>query len=387
MDGKIIIQTVMFSTAVLFITSRLAAGKTLLEPSPVSMPVAALTILIVLAAFFAQNRPLALESCLLFLAYISCFYIFLSMLKQQNQQVSLVYIILAVALVLCISGLYKFYLLNLNPFLTSVWRLRATFGNSNQMAGFLSMIIPVHLGLMLTEKFSILKFSILSLIMLILVITLFFTYARGGWISTFIATGFVFFCHMPGKRKQTKKIFTISILFFLTLSLVFLSSTNLVNRFNTMTQQDAEATIYGRFLAWEGTIEMIKANPVTGVGPGNYSKAFRQFQPPGLMDPYIFAHSDYLEFISETGLLLIPIMLWLVYSLFARGFKKIKNAGQQVRGITLGAMGGILAMLIYSISDFTLQIPANALLFTVLAAIVMGSGLPHILSDTKRRSE
>lgn len=82
------------------------------------------------------------------------------------------------------------------------------------------------------------------------------------------------------------------------------------------------------------------------------------------------AHSDYLQFISETGVLLIPIMIWLVYRLFSHGFSKIKHADQQIRSVTLGAMGGIIAILVYSISDFNLHIPANALLFTVLASIV-----------------
>jgi len=141
-----------------------------------------------------------------------------------------------------------------------------------------------------------------------------------------------------------------------------------------MTQQDTEVSLYGRLLAWQGTIEMIKANPLNGVGPGNYSKAFRGFQPPGLTTPYIFAHSDYLQFISEIGILLIPVIAWLIYSLFAHGFSKIKQAGQQMSGITLGAMGGIIAILVYSVSDFNLHIPANALLFTVLAAIVAAPG-------------
>jgi hypothetical protein len=39
--------------------------------------------------------------------------------------------------------------------------------------------------------------------------------------------------------------------------------------------------------------------------------------------------------------------------------------------MTLGGMGGITAILIHSIVDFNLHIPANAILFSVLAALVM----------------
>ena len=82
------------------------------------------------------------------------------------------------------------------------------------------------------------------------------------------------------------------------------------------------------------------------------------------------AHNDYLHFISETGLLLIPIIIWLTFALYKRGFEKMKNPSRLVRGTTLGAMTGITAILIHSIADFNLHIPANAILFTVLAAIV-----------------
>ena len=65
------------------------------------------------------------------------------------------------------------------------------------------------------------------------------------------------------------------------------------------------------------------------------------------------------------------VIVWGVFIFYRCGFKKLKNRSRLVHGITLGAMSGITAILIHSISDFNLHIPANALLFTVLAAIVV----------------
>jgi O-antigen ligase len=121
---------------------------------------------------------------------------------------------------------------------------------------------------------------------------------------------------------------------------------------------------------------MIKANPLTGVGPGNYATAFTAFQPPGLTDPYYFANCDYLQFTSETGLLLAPLIAWLAWNLFAHGFARLRTRDLRIRGTTVGAMGGILAMLVYSLTDFNLNIPANAFLFTVFAAFVCSSRKP-----------
>ena len=64
-------------------------------------------------------------------------------------------------------------------------------------------------------------------------------------------------------------------------------------------------------------------------------------------------------------------------ALFKKGFKKLKNPSRLVRGITLGALAGITAILVHSIPDFNLHIPANAILFTILGALVV-SPLPVI---------
>ena len=74
-------------------------------------------------------------------------------------------------------------------------------------------------------------------------------------------------------------------------------------------------------------------------------------------------------------------MVWMIIALFAKGFKKINNPSRLVRGVTIGAMSGITAILVHSIFDFNLHIPANAILFTVLAAIVV-SPLPEPRGQT-----
>jgi hypothetical protein len=62
-------------------------------------------------------------------------------------------------------------------------------------------------------------------------------------------------------------------------------------------------------------------------------------------------------------------MVWMIIALYRKGFKKLKNPSRLVRGSTLGAVAGITAILVHSFGDFNLNIPANAILFTVLAAL------------------
>ncbi len=81
------------------------------------------------------------------------------------------------------------------------------------------------------------------------------------------------------------------------------------------------------------------------------------------------AHNDYLQFTSESGILIIPVIIWMIIIFYNKGLKRMKHRSRLVRGINMGAMSGMTAMLFHSICDFNLHIPANALLFTVLAAL------------------
>jgi O-antigen ligase len=127
-----------------------------------------------------------------------------------------------------------------------------------------------------------------------------------------------------------------------------------------------------RLVGWRGVNKMISDHPLIGTGPGTFATVYTQYQPPGLANRRFYAHNDYLHFISEVGLALPVVMVWLVIALYRKGFKKLKNPSRLVRGSTIGAMAGITAILVHSISDFNLYIPSNAILFTVLAALVAG---------------
>jgi O-antigen ligase len=154
-------------------------------------------------------------------------------------------------------------------------------------------------------------------------------------------------------------------------ALIVMASTPVVERITTLTQMDIELSLTGRLTYWAGTRAMIADNLAAGTGPGTFTVAFSPYQVPGLAVLPRYAHSDLLQFPAETGILAIPVMLWVVYWFFRIGFTRLKSRSRQTMGITLGAMAALVALLIHSYSDGNLQIPANALLFTALA----GAGL------------
>jgi O-antigen ligase len=169
-------------------------------------------------------------------------------------------------------------------------------------------------------------------------------------------------------RQKTVIILTCSSIFAV---LVLLSSYPAVKELLTVRQiVDQAGGLDGRMQISKAVGVMIQEKPFLGFGPGTFAYSFFKFQPAGIQGWYNMAHNDYGHFIAEIGILLPVIIVWMIIVLFRQGFNKLHSSSFFIRGATLGSMSGIVAILFHSFVDFNLHIPANALFFTILCAIV-----------------
>jgi len=342
--------------------------------TPLDKPFIVLTVLCLLSSIFSLHRATSQWSMILLLNYLVIFYLTIHTFRTRTQIRKLVYFIIGMAAFLSIFGLFKYF--GSNPFSwweytdisQSPYRLSATFGNPDHLAGYMEMTLPLVLGLFLLgfergKKFFLIYLAFLLLTALIL------SLSRGSWFASItglaLMAAFLLFDRYFKRKKLVLSIIGIT----LAAAFIVLSTTPVVERILTLTERDPEANLSCRLTAWGGAVRMIENHPVLGTGPGTFAFAYTKFQPPGLSKHYTMAHNDYLHFVSEVGLPLIAIIMWMILSLYRKGFRKLKNPSRLVRGITLGAMSGITAIVVHSVGDFNLHIPCNAILFTVLAAI------------------
>ena len=154
----------------------------------------------------------------------------------------------------------------------------------------------------------------------------------------------------------------------------------LVDRF-----QD-EASLLSRLDAWRDGWDVVRDFPFFGTGLNTYPDAmlFYQQRNPG---SYVAqAHNDYLQLLAEGGLL-VAIPAAILIALLTRAIRRnLRAARGQARGywIRAGAAIGLLAIAGQEVFEFSLQIPADALLFCTLAAIALtpvnGTSTPASLS-------
>ena len=125
-----------------------------------------------------------------------------------------------------------------------------------------------------------------------------------------------------------------------------------------------------RLIIAKDTFQMVKDFPLSGSGLGTFEFVFPGYQDhlkDGLVD---FAHNDWLQLFAETGGIGLAILgggfLWFMgHSIIL--WRRRRDPFSV--GIGLGGLGAVVAVAVHSLTDFSLHIPANALLLTLIAAM------------------
>jgi hypothetical protein len=142
-----------------------------------------------------------------------------------------------------------------------------------------------------------------------------------------------------------------------------------IERFAGTTWSDLEM----RRGAWADARDIASRFVLTGTGLNTYGVATLFFQQHDLAQHYAQAHNDYLQLWAEGGLLLtIPAVLLAVAMARAIRRRFLEDEPQSPAWwARAGAVTGLLSVALQELVDFSLQMPGNAALFTVLCAIAL----------------
>jgi len=134
-----------------------------------------------------------------------------------------------------------------------------------------------------------------------------------------------------------------------------------------------EVTWNARLRAYGAAWELWQQSPWTGTGLGTFRQAFPKVQPPELEQTWIHVHSDGLELLVTTGLVGLPL-LGYGFVMLCRRLRSAFRHGRRSedRAAALAAFGTLAAVLIHSLIDFALTMPANALLVAIVLGVACG---------------
>ena len=121
---------------------------------------------------------------------------------------------------------------------------------------------------------------------------------------------------------------------------------------------------------WEDTLRMAADFPFFGTGFGTFAEVYPGYQTAHAGSTVLFAHNDWVQLLAEGGLAGTLAVLALIGAYAAAAAKRLaRRRDREAIFLGLGGLGGLLAFLLHSFTEFNAHIPANALWFTVLAAL------------------
>ena len=131
-----------------------------------------------------------------------------------------------------------------------------------------------------------------------------------------------------------------------------------------------ETFFQSRGWIWRDTAAMIRDRWALGVGVGAYQTAYPIYSSHDGTLVVGQAHNDYLQIMADAGILGAVIALWFIFLVARDAVRASRHRSRVMSGTALGATGGMFALFIHSLFDFNFQIPSNALLFLVLTSVV-----------------
>ncbi len=261
------------------------------------------------------------------------------------------------------------------------------FINRHHFAGYMELALALPLGLLFSGSLEKEKRFIYLFAVGLMSVALIMTNSRGGLISLFAEI--VFLVAVAGFRRSDKKrrtprrtsgFKTAAIRAGLALAMIvvafgavtWLGGDNALSRLLGSLNTDDPTT--GRAHFWAVTVDIIKTHPILGIGLGAFSVVYTRYDSRNGLFRLEQAHNDYLQVLSDGGIVGAALGLFFIISLFRLGFARRESHDDFRRGVATGALAGCFAVLVHSFFDFTLHTPSNALLFLILASLATMNG-------------
>ncbi len=356
--------------------------------TPLNYPIFAFLGICVISTVFSIYRWESIRELYKIITYIAIYFILVNNFKTREKVKRIATIFIAMGIVISILGFVQYLAGTKNTFLEGGKSLSIIYVNKNHLAGYLEMAIPLSLGMMLT-RIDRGKKIILGYGVVLMIVALVMTLSRGGWIGFSVSLALALFL-LAKKGYYSKTFISFSIFGLIIVSiLAVIGATSIINRISQTEEAVNKPISYNfRVKLWLGSLEIIKENPFLGTGLGTFGSAFPKYRPRNTDQLNIWTHNDYLQAISEMGIFILPIILWIIFVTLKSGFMTfLKTRSKFKEGVAFGATCGISAILIHSLVDFNLHIMANALFFTILTGMLMVPFEPKKQKKNRKKAD
>jgi O-antigen ligase/tetratricopeptide (TPR) repeat protein len=263
--------------------------------------------------------------------------------------------------------------------------------NRNHYAGLMEMLFPLVVGLFLVYKphvsyisfrekiveiFNLQRtnlYMLLGFSAVLIGTSIFLSLSRSGIISLCLSM-IVFGLLVVGKQADRKRgVIIIVICILIVLAVGWFGWGPIIERFKEISPMKEEITEF-RPILWKDSRKIADDFPVTGTGFGSFVTIYplyRTLPARGLVD---HAHNDYLELLTDGGIIGFLIVAWFVLTVFYTSFRVfLKRRELYSVYLFIGSIAGLVSILLHSVTDFNLHTGANGLYFFLLSGLMVST--------------
>ncbi|MBI5848197.1 MAG: O-antigen ligase family protein [Nitrospirae bacterium] len=273
--------------------------------------------------------------------------------------------------------------------------------NRNHFAGLMGMLFPVVMALFLLSRPSSREVSfrkkvsdlidrsiknvhlVLGFGAVVVALSIFLSLSRGAILSFCLSLSLLGF--LLSRRIGTRKgkllfIATVIVIFY---AVGWFGWTPVFERFRAIRTLQGEISEL-RLDIWKDSLGMVRDFPLTGTGAGSFMHlypAYRTIRGEGIAD---HAHNDYLELLTDGGIIGIGLFAWFMAAVLIQSYQTfLKRKDPYARHLFAGAISGVAAFLLHSMTDFNFFIGSNGLYLFLLLGLMVSSAHSR-LSDVQQ---
>jgi len=257
--------------------------------------------------------------------------------------------------------------------------------NRNHFAGFAEMMIPVALVPLVLGKVRRERLFLVGLFALVPIVALLLSASRGGIISLAVQLAVLILLLLVRKVRGRNVMVGGIVVLCAAMMVSWIGVQQILNRFSP---QALEVSVEKRKAMRDDTWRLFLDHPVIGTGLGTFEMVFPPYD--SLYDGKVVnhAHNDYLEALAETGLIGGLCCALFLGVILANSMRALEELGSSfAASLNISGLIACVGILVHSLVDFNLHIPANALLFFVSAHMATARLQPAIPGVPNHRTE
>jgi O-antigen ligase len=248
--------------------------------------------------------------------------------------------------------------------------------NRNHFAGFVELVVPVGLALVVFRGLRNDLFPMAMLLTIVPIGALILSGSRGGIVSFAFEACVLALIVRRRKARAGAGIGAVGTVVLAAIALIaWMGAGKAIERFSKL--RPGDVSLGRRGTMFRGAARVFFDHPIAGSGVGTLVTVFPEFDTSYDGKVVDHVHNDYIETLAETGVLGGLCGLAFLLILFREAQKNFAaEQGHFSRALHAGAITALSGLLLHSFVDFNLRIPSNVLLFLLQAYLATSPPLP-----------